>query len=74
MEEKEYIERFNQGYLLAKYEPQLFSQVTKGNKDNESIKAMAEGGKEFEREKVRERLKVIKEVNVKDKYKGKDKA
>lgn len=73
MEEQQYIERFNQGYLLAKYEPKLFEQVTKGNKDNEGVKAMREGGKEFEKEKMREKLKTIKEVNIKDKDKGKDK-
>lgn len=73
MEEQTYIKHFNQGYLLAKYEPKLFEQVTKDNKDHEGVKAMREGGKEFEKEKMREKLKTIKEVNFKDKDKGKDK-
>lgn len=74
MEEQEYIQRFNQGYLLAMHEPKLFEQITKGNKDNDAIKAMKEGAKEFEKEKVRERLQEIKEMNSKNKDKQKDKS
>ncbi len=73
MEEQEYLERFNQGYLLAKLEPKLFQQLIKNNTGNDGIKAMREGGKEFDKEGVRKELKTIKEVNIKNKDKWKDK-
>lgn len=54
---KEYAKRFNQGYLLAKHEPELLAQITKGNENSDYIKTMKQGAKEAGREKVREQLR-----------------
>lgn len=72
MEEREYIQRFNQGYLLAMHEPKLFEQITKGNKDNDAIKAMKEGAKEVQREKFRDELKSVEAAKGNDKQIDKD--
>jgi len=53
---KEYAKRFNQGYILAKHEPELFKELVKGNENSDYIKTMKQGAKEAEREKVRERM------------------
>lgn len=74
MDEQTYIKRFNQGYQLAKHEPALFAQITKGNEDKQGIIAMKEGAKQAEREQFRERLQnvYLNNTKLKDKNKGKD--
>lgn len=56
-QEREYAKRFNQGYMLAKYKPELYAQLTKGNEDSDTIQAMKQGGKEAKREQVRDSLR-----------------
>ena len=49
--EKLYIKAFNNGYLLAKHEPELAAKLTaQKNNDSEYFKALASGKKEFEKE------------------------
>ena len=49
--EKLYIKAFNNGYLLAKHEPELAAKLTaQKNDDSEYFKALVSGKKEFEKE------------------------
>jgi len=51
-----YKEGFNNGYLLAKHEPQLAAQILKSANDHSDYcKAMNAGKQEFEKEKNLER-------------------
>ena len=51
MEEQQYIQAFNNGYLLAKHEPELAAKLTaQKNDDSEYFKALVSGKKEFEKE------------------------
>lgn len=64
-QEQQFIKGFNNGYLLAKHEPQLLKQLLTINRDNnEYLKGVASGKKEHDLEKVRSRFK--KEVKVKE--------
>ena len=50
-QEKLYIKAFNNGYLLAKHEPELAAKLSaQKNDDSEYFKAMVSGKKEFEKE------------------------
>ena len=50
-QEEQYIKAFNNGYLLAKHEPELAAQLAaQNNNDSEYYKAMVSGKKEFEKE------------------------
>ena len=50
--EKELIEGFNSGYIIAKYEPELAAKLEKGlQPTNEYTKGLLLGQKEFEKEK-----------------------
>lgn len=70
-QEKEYAKHFNNGYMLAKHEPKLFSQIMKENEKTPGLQAMKEGGREVEREKGREQFKQMDAQ--KDKNKDLDK-
>ena len=61
--EKQYMKGFNSGYIIAKYEPDLYSTVIKGlQSNNELLDGFLTGGKEYEHEK-----------NMPNKSHGKDK-
>ncbi len=50
-QEKLYIKAFNNGYLLAKHEPELAAKLAvQKNDDSEYFKALVSGKKEFEKE------------------------
>ena len=50
-QEKLYIQAFNNGYLLAKHEPELAAKLAaQKNDDSEYFKALVSGKKEFEKE------------------------
>ena len=51
MEEQQFIQAFNNGYLLAKYEPELAAKLAAQENSNSNYhKAMALGKQEFEKE------------------------
>ena len=51
-QEKQYAEAFNNGYLIAKHEPELYTQLEKGlDTTNEYAHGLISGGKEYEVEK-----------------------
>ena len=50
-QEELFIKAFNNGYLLAKHEPELAAKLSaQKNDDSEYFKAMVSGKKEFEKE------------------------
>jgi hypothetical protein len=50
-QEELYIKAFNNGYLLAKHEPELAAKLTaQKNGNSEYFKALVSGKKEFEKE------------------------
>jgi len=50
-QEELFIKAFNNGYLLAKHEPELAAKLTaQKNDDSEYFKALVSGKKEFEKE------------------------
>lgn len=86
MEEEKYIKKFNEGYLLARYDPELAKSVFKALEGKEDIEAVAllDGGKELAKEmKGKDRFlemhqnykvsdKGISNDKTKDKSKGKE--
>lgn len=57
-----YIKGFNNGYILAKEEPELFEQIMKTpNEDKEYFKGLKAGGKEFIKEKFKDQLQKDRE-------------
>lgn len=59
-QEQKFINGFNNGYLLAKHDPELIKKLLLSKNDNnEYYKGIAEGKKQYDIEKVRERLKSI---------------
>lgn len=59
-QEQQFIKGFNNGYLLAKHEPELVEKLLiSKNENNEYYKGISEGKKQHEIEKVRARLKSI---------------
>lgn len=52
MEEQEYIKKFNEGYLLAKHDPELALSIFKALEGKEDLSALGllDGGREFTKE------------------------
>ena len=76
--EKLYGEGFNNGYLLAKYEPDLTKQlIASPNNYSDYFKGIVSGKQEYDMEKVRERLKGMNQNDTPSKditqNKGKEK-
>jgi hypothetical protein len=56
-QEQQFTKGFNNGYLLAKHEPELLKQLLAINKDNNDyLKGVASGKKEHDIEKMKKRL------------------
>lgn len=53
MDEQQYISGFNRGYLIAKHEPELASQLAKTPNDSPFFNGMIDGKEQYEHE-VRE--------------------
>ncbi len=74
--EKLYTEGFNNGYLIAKHEPELSKKLTSGstNEGNDYFDGLISGKQEYEMEKVKGRLKGMSRNNTPSKDdKSKDK-
>ncbi|MDQ1086146.1 hypothetical protein [Siphonobacter sp. SORGH_AS_1065] len=57
-----YLKGFNNGYLLAQYEPELLNNLLASpNPENEYMQAMAHGKNQFEQEKLVAEMKQIRE-------------
>lgn len=57
-QEEKYKKGFNNGYLLAKHEPELLNKIIKErNPENEYFSGLMLGRKEYEREKMKAHLK-----------------
>lgn len=51
-QEKQFIKGFNNGYFIAKYQPDLFEKLEKiSNPDNEYFQGLLSGKKEYTTEK-----------------------
>ena len=51
-QEKQFVEGFNNGYLIAKHEPYLYTTLKTGfESKNEYLDGFLTGGKEYEHEK-----------------------
>jgi hypothetical protein len=60
-QDKKFTKGFNNGYLIAKYQPDLFEKIEKSsNSGNEYFKGMLSGKKEYDHEK-----KIIRFANEK---------
>jgi len=56
--EKYFTKGFNAGYLLSQHEPELLKQLLKSpNTDNEYIRGLTLGRKQYDREKLLAQLK-----------------
>ena len=69
--EKLYTEGFNNGYLIAKHEPELSKKLASGNTNegNEYFDGLISGKQEYEMEKVKGRLKGMAKGKTNDKEK-----
>jgi len=68
-QDKKFTKGFNNGYLLAKYQPDLFEKIEKSsNPANEYFKGMLSGGKEYEHEKKIIRLEDQKQKKIDPKH------
>lgn len=58
-----YLKAFNQGYILAKNEPQLLDKLLSSSPktQNEYLQAMAQGKKQFEHKKMVEEIRQVRE-------------
>lgn len=65
--EELYKRGFNAGYMMQKYDPDLLAKFTTSqNPDNVYIKALAAGGRQFEKDLKREELsKSLNQINKK---------
>jgi hypothetical protein len=62
-EEKQFISGFNNGYLLAKYLPELLAKIRKSvTANNEYFQGFVSGKKEYEFEQSRKQLDELKEI------------
>jgi hypothetical protein len=66
--EKEYQERFtkgfNEGYLLSRFEPQVYEQVMqKADSDNPYFRGMSDGHRKHEREVFESNLRNSRRLN-----------
>lgn len=52
----EYQKRFNEGYTIAKYMPELAQQLAQATKDNERSNGFQEGRNQYLSEQVKEKL------------------
>lgn len=60
-----FIKGFNQGYLLAEYEPQFLLTLLKGIKPiNSYIIGLSVGHKEFEIEKTSNQINALKQIRL----------
>lgn len=67
-----YLKGFNQGYILAKHEPELLDKLLKsGNDDKEFIRAMHAGSRQHQKERLIEQMKQTQQKD-KSKNKGRD--
>jgi len=65
--EKQFINGFNSGYTLAKYEPQLLNNLlTENNPVTSYIDGMKHGKIEFEKEHLQTRLEELSALRRKD--------
>lgn len=65
--EKLYQAGFNSGYLIAKFDPELIRAILQyRNPENVYFEALRLGRKEFEKEKILDRLKQQQNTNDKD--------
>jgi hypothetical protein len=56
LDEIDYNDGFNAGYLISKYEPELIPPLLKAKGQHPYVAAIADGHKEYEKEKFRERF------------------
>jgi predicted membrane GTPase involved in stress response len=71
-QEQTYIKGFNYGYTLAKLEPETLKKlIPQGKPDNELLKGMIAGQKEYEKELAIEAMK--QKLQGKSKSQDKDK-
>jgi len=67
----EYIKAYNEGYQMARHEPELLDEVLK-SQDSQYIRTMSLGKEQFEHEKLMTEMKSIRDkqkMNIKRKPK-----
>lgn len=63
MNEQQFIRGFNNGYLLAKYEPLMLTAFLKDlEPQNSYIHGISYGQREYENEQIQSKLKELKDV------------
>ncbi len=62
-QEPTYIKGFNDGYKLAKFQPELYAKLSDSlSQDNEYERGILEGAKEFEKEREHTRVGELDQV------------
>ena len=77
--DKNYLEGFNNGYFLAKYEPELAEKLSKIQAESLHVKGLQQGREQYLKEQLKERLPtLLKEQPMSEKskspFKGQDKS
>lgn len=74
MEDKKYLDGYNQGYRLNLYSPELFDKLKDSlNAENEYESGLLEGALEADKERERQRLKQLQSLTAdKDKENEKE--
>ena len=72
-EESQYIKAFNNGYVLAKFEPTLLATILKNlSPSNSYLEGMFAGKEEFELEKFRPHIDELNQIRQKGKDREND--
>lgn len=77
--DKNYLEGFNNGYFLAKYEPELAEMLSKIHAESLHVKGLQKGREQYLKEQLKEKLpSLLKEQPMSEKskspFKGQDKS
>ena len=70
--EKQYIQAFNNGYILAEYSPDLLQIISENLPSTKYVESFKDGAEEFEYEKKLERLQNLSEIRYQVKKRGND--
>jgi hypothetical protein len=62
-EEQTYVKGFNNGFKLAKFQPELFARIKDSlNPDKEYDRGLIEGSQQWEREKEKQRIEELHQM------------
>lgn len=72
-EEQQFVKGFNNGYLLARYEPVLTSQIAKTlQPDNDYLSGFLSGKEEFELEQTKAQVNQLDQLRSRSAERGRE--